>query len=188
LLCPQCHKEIRIVALIDEAAVIERILRHLGLWEVGMRVDAALAARISSQPARRTRHFVVRGAPRTTKWPAFISQSPIWQRLGVDITASSFKLRTNVPEGRKRFPISVGKKGKGQAGFLLHPGDHGKKPPRSVVGAVGEEKHRHQSLEDEAGKNIRTGRRDDRPLDGLPFHRLFAARKARVPRKNSDFA
>jgi hypothetical protein len=33
---------LRIVALIDEAAVIERILRHLGLWEAdGVRVDAA---------------------------------------------------------------------------------------------------------------------------------------------------
>ena len=31
----------RIVALIDEAAVIERILRHLGLWEAGVRVDPA---------------------------------------------------------------------------------------------------------------------------------------------------
>ena len=31
----------RIVALIDQAEVIERILRHLGLWEAGVRVDAA---------------------------------------------------------------------------------------------------------------------------------------------------
>ena len=31
----------RIVSLIDEAAFIERILRHLGLWEAGVRVDAA---------------------------------------------------------------------------------------------------------------------------------------------------
>jgi hypothetical protein len=31
----------RIVALIDEAPVIERILRHLGLWEAGVRVGAA---------------------------------------------------------------------------------------------------------------------------------------------------
>lgn len=30
-----------LVALIDKAAVIERILRHLGLWEAGVRVDAA---------------------------------------------------------------------------------------------------------------------------------------------------
>jgi len=29
------------IARIDEAAVIERILRHLGLWEAGVRVDAA---------------------------------------------------------------------------------------------------------------------------------------------------
>ena len=38
LLCPQCHKEMRIIALIDEATVIERILRHLGLCEAGVRV------------------------------------------------------------------------------------------------------------------------------------------------------
>jgi plasmid rolling circle replication initiator protein Rep len=33
LLCPKCQKEMRIVSLIDDRAVIERILRHLGLWE-----------------------------------------------------------------------------------------------------------------------------------------------------------
>ena len=38
LICPRCSKEMRIVALIDQAAVIERILRHLGLWEQGVRV------------------------------------------------------------------------------------------------------------------------------------------------------
>ena len=38
LLCPQCHKEMRIIALIDEVTVIERILRHLGLCEAGVRV------------------------------------------------------------------------------------------------------------------------------------------------------
>jgi len=31
LLCPQCSREMKIVALIDDRAVIERILRHLGL-------------------------------------------------------------------------------------------------------------------------------------------------------------
>lgn len=30
----------RIVALIDEQAVIERMLRHLGLWQQGVRVDS----------------------------------------------------------------------------------------------------------------------------------------------------
>ena len=38
LLCPRCQKEMRIVALIDDRAVIERILRHLGLWQQGVRV------------------------------------------------------------------------------------------------------------------------------------------------------
>jgi len=33
MLCPTCSLEMRIVALIDEREVIERILRHLGLWE-----------------------------------------------------------------------------------------------------------------------------------------------------------
>jgi len=40
LLCPRCQKEMRIVALIDDKNVIERILRHLGLWEQGVRVDS----------------------------------------------------------------------------------------------------------------------------------------------------
>ena len=31
-LCPNCGREMRIVALINESDVIERILRHLGLW------------------------------------------------------------------------------------------------------------------------------------------------------------
>jgi len=43
LLCPKCQKETRIVALIDERPVIERILRHLGLWEQGVRVATARA-------------------------------------------------------------------------------------------------------------------------------------------------
>jgi hypothetical protein len=30
--CPHCGGEMKIIALIDEAAVIEKILRHLGLW------------------------------------------------------------------------------------------------------------------------------------------------------------
>ena len=41
LTCPCCQHEMRIVALIDQADVIERILRHLGLWEAGVRVESA---------------------------------------------------------------------------------------------------------------------------------------------------
>ncbi len=38
LRCPKCSGEMRIVSLIDEEDVIERILRHLGLWQEGERV------------------------------------------------------------------------------------------------------------------------------------------------------
>ena len=72
----------------------------------------ALEARISSLPPRQTRHFGVRGAPRTPKCraldsqsPIFDSQNPIWQHPGMEIKASSFKLRANAPKGSKRFPI-----------------------------------------------------------------------------------
>jgi hypothetical protein len=43
LLCPKCQKEMRIVSLIDDRDAIERILRHLGLWEQGVRVLPARA-------------------------------------------------------------------------------------------------------------------------------------------------
>jgi len=39
LMCPKCQQEMRIVALVDDRAVIERILRHLVLWEQGVRVS-----------------------------------------------------------------------------------------------------------------------------------------------------
>ncbi len=32
LRCPQCHHEMRIVSLINNAQIIERILRHVGMW------------------------------------------------------------------------------------------------------------------------------------------------------------
>ena len=32
LLCPQCHHEMSIVSLINDAQIIERILRHIGMW------------------------------------------------------------------------------------------------------------------------------------------------------------
>ena len=41
LLCPNCGREMRIVALINERDVIERILRHLRLWEPSGRVVTA---------------------------------------------------------------------------------------------------------------------------------------------------
>jgi len=50
LLCPHCQHEMRIVALIDQAEVIERILRHLGLWEAGVRVESARAPPEPAEP------------------------------------------------------------------------------------------------------------------------------------------
>ena len=43
LICPTCQREMRIIAFIDEREVIERILRHLGLWEEGERLNPARA-------------------------------------------------------------------------------------------------------------------------------------------------
>jgi hypothetical protein len=40
LLCPICQREMRIVSLIDDREVIKGILRHLGLWEQGLRVHS----------------------------------------------------------------------------------------------------------------------------------------------------
>ena len=46
-LCPKCHNEMRVVSLIDDPEVIERILRHLGLWQQGVRI---LPARACPEP------------------------------------------------------------------------------------------------------------------------------------------
>ena len=37
LLCPNCHSKMRIIALINESEIIERILRHLGLLHLNVR-------------------------------------------------------------------------------------------------------------------------------------------------------
>ena len=39
LLCPQCHHKMRIVSLINDAAIIKRILRHVGSGGVDQWVD-----------------------------------------------------------------------------------------------------------------------------------------------------
>jgi len=54
LMCPRCQKEMRIVSLIDDRSVIERILRHLGLWVQGVRVSSpARAPPTTSVPSAR---------------------------------------------------------------------------------------------------------------------------------------
>jgi len=32
LICPNCQHPMRVIAVIDQRAVVEKILRHLGLW------------------------------------------------------------------------------------------------------------------------------------------------------------
>ena len=66
----------------------------------------AREARLFRPSARRTRHYVMRGAPHISKWRELDSQTPICQHPAMEIPASSLKLRANVPVGRKRFPIS----------------------------------------------------------------------------------
>jgi hypothetical protein len=39
MICPTCQREMRIVSLIDERDVIEKMLKCLGLWEQGVRVE-----------------------------------------------------------------------------------------------------------------------------------------------------
>jgi hypothetical protein len=39
MICPTCQREMRIVPLIDEREVIEKMLKCLGFWEQGVRVE-----------------------------------------------------------------------------------------------------------------------------------------------------
>ena len=41
LICPQCQGEMKMIALIDDAAVVSRILKHLGLWPTFEQVRTA---------------------------------------------------------------------------------------------------------------------------------------------------
>ena len=49
----------------------------------------------------------MRDAPHITKCRALDSQSPIWCRPGMEITASSFKLRASAPGGRKAVSYKI---------------------------------------------------------------------------------
>ena len=70
LRCPKRSREMRIVSLIDEADVIERVLRHLGLWQEGC---ACIAA-----PTRRAKRPSIRGSttPSPTTTPNRSCRSP----------------------------------------------------------------------------------------------------------------
>ena len=70
LRCPKCSREMRIVSLIDQEDVIERILRHLGLWQEG---GACIPA-----PTRRAKRPSIRGSttPSPTTTPNRSWRSP----------------------------------------------------------------------------------------------------------------
>ena len=59
----------RIVAIIDQAEVSERILRHLGLWEAGVRVDSAPDPPEPDEPISETT------CPRSATMPTPLSTS-----------------------------------------------------------------------------------------------------------------
>ena len=126
-------REMRIVSLIDEEDVIERILRHLGLWQEGGarafrhrpagRNDPRSVAR---RPLPRLRHRTGRGVLRHLKRPAapkcasctpcsaapsppaaaFDFRAHFCHSAPMETHAFGFRLRANAPEGQKRFPIS----------------------------------------------------------------------------------
>ena len=76
LRCPKCSREMRIVSLIDQEDVIERILRHLGLWQEGVRAFRHRPAgrndprSVARRPLPRLRHRTGRGVLRHLKRPA----------------------------------------------------------------------------------------------------------------------
>jgi hypothetical protein len=45
--CPRCGREMKMIALTDESEVVEKILRHLGLWTAN-----ALSVRACPEPCR----------------------------------------------------------------------------------------------------------------------------------------
>ena len=132
LRCLKCSREMRIVSLIDQEDVIERILRHLGLWQEGGACTPA--------PTRRAKRPSIRGSttpsPTTTpnrSWrspppetsgsaqvrlshPLFSGPQPsravfdfpthFCHSAPMETHAIGSRLRANAPEGQKRFPIS----------------------------------------------------------------------------------
>jgi len=53
LICRTCQREMRIVSLIDEREVVEKMLKFLGLWEQGVRVEPNPFPDYETDPARK---------------------------------------------------------------------------------------------------------------------------------------
>ena len=135
LRCAKCSWEMRIVSLIDEEDVIERILRHLGLWQEGVRVHSGTdppgettldpwlddpfpdydtepvwrspPPETSGSARVRLSHPLFSGpSPPAAKKPVFDFRAHFCHSAPMETHAFGFRLRANAPEGQKRFPIS----------------------------------------------------------------------------------
>jgi len=80
LLCPDCQGEMKIIALIDDRTVIEKILRHLGLWQPGTPVLLASPACPVEASSRRRKLLGVGGS--YAKGPARAPPAPDWDAAG----------------------------------------------------------------------------------------------------------
>jgi hypothetical protein len=123
----------RIVSLIDEEDVIERILRYLGLWQEGLRVhsgtdppgETTLDPWFDDPFPTTTPNRSWRSPPPETSGsaqvrlshPLFSGPQPSGDSLldfrahffhsaPRETYASGFRLPANAPQGQKRFPIS----------------------------------------------------------------------------------
>ena len=81
LLCPQCQHEMRILSLINDAAIIERILRHVGLWVNEIRNHGV---RISPSTGPTATETIERGQCIIEPWlddpmPDYDCNLPLWQ-------------------------------------------------------------------------------------------------------------
>ena len=86
LLCPKCHHEMRIVSLINDAQIIERILRHVGSGGVDQWVNEIRnhGVRISPSTGPPTMGVIERGQLVIEPWledpmPDYDCDPPLWQ-------------------------------------------------------------------------------------------------------------
>ena len=93
LRCPKCSREMRIISLIDQKDVIERILRHLGLWQEG---GACIPA-----PTRRAKRPSIRGSttPSPTTTPNRSWRSPPAERPAAPECVSRTPCSPSPPAG-----------------------------------------------------------------------------------------
>ena len=121
----------RIVSLFDQEDVIERILRHLGLWQEGVRVhpgtdppgettldrwlddpfpdyDTEPAMAFSGSARVRLSHPLFSGPASQLSGghKPFDFRAHFCHSAPIETHAFGFRLRANDPEGQKRFPIS----------------------------------------------------------------------------------